>query len=524
MNHKQTGPIGLNDPNRRVFAGVWDTVNVASVVFDASEWFQAWPAGVLQILVQRPGDTIPYAAQNVSVSDGLAEWTFDEVDTAAAGIGSCALVFTVGEEIRARTTPYDLLIASTIGPEGADPPEPLERWYDDILNAAAAAENAEDTAAAWATGGDPPGTPSATNNAKYFAAQSAASAAEAAASAASIDPTEINRRILASYPHSTASGAVASISDGADGIPVRSVAVDLTGARTFAQVPNVFLNASGIPTLLNDAKQRTIVFPCAGDGLTIWTVANGLASAHMRIASFAVFPENGSVPSVFSSSDSGASVSVTPADGDKWIMAQMFTNDDADATPASAFGDGFGISPAPVWEIVRVHRSGKNLAPAATLSNYWGSGMNLQGGGYHTPLFRVQPGAKYTWHVKTARTEGPTRGVWFGSKMDRISGFVIPNDGSTQVTVTAPENAEWVSLSYFTIQEAFQFERGETATAITAHSEAAAMLDLSDGTLSAPLTTAEGNDDIFADAGEITVDYRADPTLYIARKIEEAGA
>ncbi len=147
MIHIQDGPLGLNDPNRRVFAGVWDTQNAASVEFDVSEWLTAWPGGTLRILVQRPGDEIPYPAEHVQVADGIAEWTFDAVDTAYAGVGSCALIYEVGGSVRARTEPYDLLIAPSLGPEEGDPPEPLERWYDDIIAAAISADQSAGSAA-----------------------------------------------------------------------------------------------------------------------------------------------------------------------------------------------------------------------------------------------------------------------------------------------------------------------------------------------------------------------------------------
>ena len=182
MIHIQDGPLGLNDPNRRVFAGVWDTQNAASVLFDVHEWLKLWPGGNLRILVQRPGDEIPYPAQSVQISDGLAEWTFDAVDTAYAGVGSCALIYEASGSVRARTEPYDLLIAPSLGPEEGDPPEPLERWYDDIIAAAISADQSAEEAGASADAAARSAVSAAAS--ERDAAASALSAGNSAAAAA----------------------------------------------------------------------------------------------------------------------------------------------------------------------------------------------------------------------------------------------------------------------------------------------------------------------------------------------------
>lgn len=138
-----------------IYLGVWGESLVREVTFDISSWVLAHGEGTLQILVNRPGETLDtgeplvYVATDVSVADGIATWTITDVDTAINGSGSCALVYLVGNDVVAKTPAYRTRIKDTLGHSGATVPPALEAWYNDILQASAdaqsAAERAEDS-------------------------------------------------------------------------------------------------------------------------------------------------------------------------------------------------------------------------------------------------------------------------------------------------------------------------------------------------------------------------------------------
>ena len=135
-----------------IMLGVWGEENVRTVTFDISPWVAAHGPGVLQIIANRPGETLDtgeplvYAVSDVSVDGGTATWTVTDVDTAIPGVGSCALVYMVGEDVVAKTPPYKTRIKDTLGHSGTTVPPALEAWYNDILQASADAQGAAERA------------------------------------------------------------------------------------------------------------------------------------------------------------------------------------------------------------------------------------------------------------------------------------------------------------------------------------------------------------------------------------------
>lgn len=135
-----------------IYLGVWGESRVREITFDISSWILTHGEGALQILVNRPGETLAtgepliYVATNVSVADGIATWTVTDVDTAINGSGSCALVYMVGEDVVAKTPAYRTRIKDTLGHSGATVPSALEAWYTDIIQASATAQSAAERA------------------------------------------------------------------------------------------------------------------------------------------------------------------------------------------------------------------------------------------------------------------------------------------------------------------------------------------------------------------------------------------
>lgn len=132
-----------------VFVGMIDTLNVRSASFDFSAWReQLGDGGTLLVLVQRPGETVPYPAHQVEIEGGVATWIFDETDTALAGYGAVALAYIQNGEYKARSAPFTTCVAKTLGANGVTPPDPFANWYEDMLDASAAAQQAAQDAAA----------------------------------------------------------------------------------------------------------------------------------------------------------------------------------------------------------------------------------------------------------------------------------------------------------------------------------------------------------------------------------------
>lgn len=124
--------------------GVFGTYNARSQQFDFSAW-AALGEGVLTINLLRPGDTIPYPVQGVTVEGSTATWTFDAVDTAIAGWGKVFLIYH-GENFRDATVDIPVFIANNSAPAGETPPDPLENWYDQMLAASQSAQDAAQSA------------------------------------------------------------------------------------------------------------------------------------------------------------------------------------------------------------------------------------------------------------------------------------------------------------------------------------------------------------------------------------------
>ena len=167
--------------------GVVGTFNAREQQFDISAWVEKLGAGELVVALRRPNEILPYAVRNVSVDGNIATWVFDATDTAICGWGKVFLTYR-GEGFEDATTDYEAYIASNSAPTG-EVPSVLESWYQDMLDAKAAANaaaQAADASAAlsesYAKGGTNTRTGENTDNAKYYKEQADA-AAEAAQTA-----------------------------------------------------------------------------------------------------------------------------------------------------------------------------------------------------------------------------------------------------------------------------------------------------------------------------------------------------
>ena len=107
------------------------------VKFDFSAWATEYGSGVLQLLLQRPGDADPYPVV-LDIDGTTATWTPDGTATEKTGQGQAQLIYTVGGVV-VKNAIFRVLIAPSLGAEG-DPPEPYEDWLQRLLTIAAEAQ------------------------------------------------------------------------------------------------------------------------------------------------------------------------------------------------------------------------------------------------------------------------------------------------------------------------------------------------------------------------------------------------
>lgn len=131
--------------------GIRGENEVTQVVFDFSAWAEAFGAGLVSLLVKRPGDAAAYPAV-LTIDGQTATWTVGATDTAVPGVLSAEYIYTVDEQV-AKTAVFNLQVAPDIGQPGT-PPDPYEDWLEELAelgaqvqqDAADAAQSAQDAA------------------------------------------------------------------------------------------------------------------------------------------------------------------------------------------------------------------------------------------------------------------------------------------------------------------------------------------------------------------------------------------
>lgn len=117
---------------------------VTAFEFDISAWVEEFGAGVLTLTAQRNGDAEPYP---VVLENNV--WTVSNADTAVEGYGKAQLQYVVDEQIK-KSVIYATLVLPSIE-ASAEPPEPYQTWYDEIVAAKGEAEDAAEAASGYAS-------------------------------------------------------------------------------------------------------------------------------------------------------------------------------------------------------------------------------------------------------------------------------------------------------------------------------------------------------------------------------------
>lgn len=171
----ESNVINLSCPLQWLALGYEGESGARPQTFDFSAWAEAYGEGVLQMLLQRPGDAEPYPVL-LSIEGSAATWTPSATDTAAQGQGQAQLVYTV-DGVVVKNAVFRVLIGPSLGAAG-DPPDPFESWLTQLQGLAAETQRNALDAAGSAAQADTSADAAAESAER---AESAAGAAEAAA-------------------------------------------------------------------------------------------------------------------------------------------------------------------------------------------------------------------------------------------------------------------------------------------------------------------------------------------------------
>lgn len=103
---------------------------VRQVRFDLSYLIETFGEGTAILVHQRSQDLAPYIVSAVQDGDRL-EWTVTDADTAYKGFGKAEIRYTVGDDL-AKTVTYKTSVQRSLT-EQTEIPDPLESWYEQML-------------------------------------------------------------------------------------------------------------------------------------------------------------------------------------------------------------------------------------------------------------------------------------------------------------------------------------------------------------------------------------------------------
>ena len=246
-----------DETRKPIFEGVQGENEARSIEFDITPWVEELGNGACTATAKRPTDTTPYPV-TVTRSGNVVTWKPDSTDTAIEGLGAFQLSFSI-DDVVAKTRIWNTKIAPSLVGAG-DPPDPYDDWLQDLRDIAAdALQDAQDAdasaqdAEAWAKG-TKNGTPVPStadqyeNNAKYYAEQSLANQ-------------------YGAYIVKSASGEIASFSDGADDVPMKSCVLQINSQQDLNGYDKPW-PAGGSVNMLNTATQESGYINASGEVVT----------------------------------------------------------------------------------------------------------------------------------------------------------------------------------------------------------------------------------------------------------------
>ena len=308
----------VNAPVRKpLFEGVQGENEARSIQFDIEPWVTELGDGAVTATAKRSQDSQPYPV-TVTKDGNIVTWKPTSTDTAYAGVGLFQLEYTV-DSVLAKTCIWSTMVAPSLDPAG-DPPDPYDNWLAEMREIAAdaiqaaqdaeqAVEDAQDeveNAEAWAVGQrggvDVPSTdPTYENNSKYWAEQSLANQ-------------------YGAYIVKNASGDIASFSDGADDVPMKSMNVTITPKQSGSGDPSPTnvrpITGWSTVNLSQSAFGECAPNPITGKNLFASDEMNVLVPCHIPASTAIVISAEGTTAPVFRYYDANK------AEIDYWTLNQ----------------------------------------------------------------------------------------------------------------------------------------------------------------------------------------------------------
>lgn len=197
--------IGLDTPSV-IILGRQGEKNASEVIWDITEWQKSYGTGKVTLLYTKEGAEIsPYPCQ-ISVSGGQVKWLISPADLSFAHRGKCQLVYSVGNEITAKSPVYQTRVQASLGDDIATPPESFTNWVNKIIESGTLAQCAIEQTARLSSAAEQSAS-SAALNACLATEKSNSASASAAAAAISEKKTDDNKNETATSAQLAANSA-----------------------------------------------------------------------------------------------------------------------------------------------------------------------------------------------------------------------------------------------------------------------------------------------------------------------------
>jgi len=484
---------------------------VSSITFNLNMWIDEYGAGECVLNVRRNGDGSAYPVP-MTITDGKATWTITDTDTSKKGRGEIQLVYHAGDKVK--TSPI-FTISCGESLVGGEVPEPYEDWLAELGEMTAQVEAA-----------------------KTSADQSAQTAQTAA-------NTATTKAIEAEQSANTASGFANNASASAQSASESAQAASQSAEQAASSVADVEASAQAASQSAQSAESAKQAAQTAESN------AQGFAQTASEKASQAAESAANAAESV---TDAQAEVTRASAEADRArAEAEQAASRIYDFLPTetasgsvASFADGADNVPLKslVVEINPVQSGEGDQSPANVRPISGWTGMTVNANGTEIPI---------SWESEA--------GTIYGGSLDVLTGVLTVDKAVITATefysyasgdltygrVVLPNALPTVSVATDYITSKFPVDKSaaeNTTRRVSGYAyfyfPAGTTREYAESVVNGTqivypiadpatyqLTPHEvksllGQNNIYSDTGDTTVEYRADTSAYIAKKIAEA--
>lgn len=126
----------------RLTLGFEGESNARPIEIDMTDWLEDWPGAAVGLLLMRPGDETFYPAAT-TMQDGVMRYVPTRADVEIPGDGLAQIVLTDANDVELRSRVVKTVVeASLPGSVAGTPEDPMQPFVDQVIGAAARAEQA----------------------------------------------------------------------------------------------------------------------------------------------------------------------------------------------------------------------------------------------------------------------------------------------------------------------------------------------------------------------------------------------